>query len=91
MPAAPVSSSVTEAGIPSTTQCQNPEPVGASGSKHVTAKPLVSAGKPDHRSDGEMFPPVIPNPSKTWFSDIISSGATSSLSSSNDGTSGWKS
>ncbi len=49
----------------STIQCQKPEPVGASGSKQVTAKLLVSAGKPDQESDGEMFPPVMPHPSKT--------------------------
>src|SRR5260370_24759276 len=77
--------------MPSTTQCQKPEPVGASGSKQVTAKLLVSAGKPDQRSDGEMFPPVMPNPSKTWLSDIISPSATSSLRTSNDGTGGMKS
>src|SRR6185437_4750072 len=63
VPATPVSSWVTEAGMPSTIQCQNPEPVGASGSKQVTAKLLVSAGKPDQYSDGEMFPPVMPHPS----------------------------
>jgi hypothetical protein len=91
VPAAPVSSSVTEAGMPSTTQCQNPEPVGASGSKQVTAKLLVSAGKPDQDSDGEMFAPVMPNPSKTWLPDNIWPSATSSLRSSNGGTSGWKS
>ena len=39
-----------------TTQCQNPLPVGASGSKHVTAKLLVSAGNPSHRRCGEVFP-----------------------------------
>src|SRR5258705_2619062 len=77
--------------MPSTTQCQNPEPVGASGSKQVTAKLLVSAGKPDQYSDGEMFPPVMPNPSKTWLPDIISPSATSSLRRSNDGTGGMKS
>jgi hypothetical protein len=51
--------------MPSTTQCHQPEPVGASGSNKVTAKLLVSAGKPDHDSEGEMFPPVMPNPSRT--------------------------
>ena len=88
VPAALVSSSVTEAGMSSTTQCQNPEPVGASGSKQVTAKLSVSAGNPDQRSEGEMFPPVMPHSSKTWFSAIIWPSATSSLCSSNDGTSG---
>src|ERR1700704_577098 len=91
VPAAPVSSSVTEAGMPSTIQCQKPEPVGASGSKQVTAKLLVSAGKPDQCSDGEMFSPVMPNPSKTWLPDIISPSATSSLCRPNDGTGGRKS
>ena len=43
------------------TQCQKPDPVGASGSKQVTAKPLVSAGKPDHDNAGDMFFPVMPN------------------------------
>ena len=38
-----------------------------------------------------MFPPVIPNPSKTWLSGIICSCATSSLCTSNDGTAGMKS
>ena len=43
------------------------------------------------RSDGEMFPPVMPNPSKTWFSPIWTPSATSSLLSSNEGTGGMKS
>jgi len=33
---------VTDAGMPSTTQCQKPEPVGASGSKQVTAKLCIT-------------------------------------------------
>src|SRR4051794_8043067 len=52
-----------------TTQCQNPLPVGASGSKHVTAKLLVPSGAPDHDSWGEMFLPAQPNPKdsdNTW-------------------------
>jgi len=91
VPAAPALSLVTDAGMPSTTQCHQPEPVGASGSNKVTAKFLVCAGKPDHDSEGEMFLPVMPNPSKTWFRDIIWVSATSSLRSSNDGTAGMKS
>src|SRR5437762_14364884 len=86
VPAAFVSSSVTEAGMPSTIQCQKPEPVGASGAKQVTAKLLVSAGNPDQRSDGEILPPVMPNPSTTWLSPIIAPSATSSLLSSARGT-----
>lgn len=53
---APADSSVTDAGMSKTTQCQNPLPVGASGSKQVTAKLLVCAGNPSHRSCGEVFP-----------------------------------
>ncbi len=37
---------MTDAGTSSSTRCQNPEPVGASGSKQVTAKLSVPAGKP---------------------------------------------
>ena len=77
--------------MPSTTQCQKPEPVGASGSKQVTAKLWVWAGNPDHNSDGETFKPVMPHWSKTWFADISWPSATSWLDSSNDGTSGMKS
>ena len=40
-----------------TAQCQNPDAVGASGSNTVTTKLLVSAGKPDHESCGEMSSP----------------------------------
>ena len=48
-------------GMSITSQCQKPEPVGASGSKQVTANPLVSSGNPCQLSCGEMFWPVIPN------------------------------
>ena len=33
-----IPASVTDAGMPSTTQCQKPDPVGSTGSKQVTAK-----------------------------------------------------
>jgi hypothetical protein len=89
VPTAPGSSLVSDAGMPGTTQCHQPEPVGACESNKVTAKLLVSAGKPDHDSGGEMFPPVMPNPSR--FCHIIWPSATSSLRSSNDGTAGMKS
>ena len=36
-----------------TSQCQNPLPVGASGSKQVTAKLLVPAGAPDQARCGD--------------------------------------
>src|SRR5579863_6276243 len=41
-------------------QCQNPLPVGASGSYIVTAKLWVPAGSPDHDSAGEWFSPLQP-------------------------------
>ena len=61
-PPAPRGSSVTEAGIPATTQCQKPLPVGASGSKQVTAKPAVSGGNPDQRRWGLTLPPPAQSP-----------------------------
>ena len=55
-------SEVIEAGRFATAQCQKPEPVGASGSKTVTAKLFVSTGKPDQESWGETSsPPGTPN------------------------------
>ena len=67
-------------------QCQNPLPVGASGSKHVTAKLFVPAGNPSHRRCGEVFPAA---------NDLgvasTAPGARSSLTTVNEGTSGWKS
>src|SRR3546814_1594779 len=50
---APAGSSVTEAGMFATAQCQNPDAVGASGSNTVPTKLFVSAGKPDHESRSE--------------------------------------
>ena len=41
---APRGSSVTAGGMSNSTQCQNPLPVGASGSKQVTANDAVSGG-----------------------------------------------
>ena len=46
--AAPRGSDVTDAGMSSTIQCHQPDPVGASGSKQVTANPAVPSGNPDH-------------------------------------------
>src|SRR5437868_3686788 len=70
------------------TQCQKPLPVGASGSKQVTAKLLVPAGKPDQRRCGDSFPPLKPQSSNTCRSAKRSPSATSSLVTVNDGTSG---
>src|SRR5215469_14468824 len=50
-----------EAGILNTTQCHQPEPVGASGSKARTAKLLVPWGAPDQLSSGEALAPLQPN------------------------------
>ena len=41
-----------------TTQCQKPLPVGASGSKHVIAKLWVPSGAPDQAKCGEVFRPL---------------------------------
>ncbi len=67
---APVGSSLTSGGMSAMAQCQNPLPVGASGSKHVTAKLLVSAGKPDQESCGEMSSPPAPKTPETCGSAI---------------------
>src|SRR3954447_18725317 len=59
---APLGSSVTDAGMRVTTQCQKPLAVGASGSEQVTAKPRAPSGKPDQDSWGERSsPPSTPN------------------------------
>jgi hypothetical protein len=45
-----------------TSQCQKPDPVGASGSKQVMAKLLVPAGASDHVRCGDVLPPAQPKP-----------------------------
>src|SRR3954452_23230424 len=81
---APVGSSVTEAGMLYTAQCQKPEPVGASGSWMVTAKLLVSAGYPDHDRCGETSAP--PPPAPQWSRASGRPSATSVLDRVNNGT-----
>ena len=66
-----------------TTQCQNPDGVGASGSKQVTTKLLVSSGNPDQLSCGEVLPRCA-----TWSSLSGSPSVMSVLVTSNDGTAG---
>jgi hypothetical protein len=44
------------AGRSTSTQCQNPDGVGASGSKQVTTKLFVPSGAPDQLSCGEVLP-----------------------------------
>src|SRR5690242_19035583 len=83
---APAGSDVQSAGRSTTSQCQKPLGVGASGSKQVTTKLLVSSGKPDHDSCGE----VLPN-SATWSSLSGWPSVTSSLVTVNDGTEGSRS
>src|SRR5215831_1766853 len=70
---------VVEAGMLNTTQCQKPLPVGASGSKTVMAKLLVSLGAPLHFSDGEMLPPLQPKIFATCASLMVEPSATSAL------------
>jgi len=58
-----------------TVQCQKPEPVGASGSKQVTAKLFVPSGAPDHFRWGERLPSAKTcasgrNPPSVKLSDV---------------------
>jgi hypothetical protein len=55
-----VASSVTDTGRLAAAQCQKPDGVGASGSKQVTTKLAVPAGKPDQESWGDTFCPPTP-------------------------------
>src|SRR6476619_4996940 len=80
---APVSSDVTSPGMSTTTQCQNPDGVGASGSKQVTTKLLVSSGNPDQLSCGDVSPSAA-----TWSSFSGSPCVMSVLVTSNEGTAG---
>src|SRR5690348_3891235 len=82
----PRGSSVTETGRFTTTQCQNPLPVGASGSKQVTTKPRVSAGKPDQESCGDRFLP--PTLLCTYSSSSGCPSAMSVLVTAKEGTGG---
>src|SRR5674476_1235128 len=91
--AAPASASrvVVSAGIPTSSQCQKPEGVGASGSKQVTAKLLVLSGAPDQDSCGETLPPVNPQPLKTCSSGSRVPFAMAVLDSSSAATFGsWE-
>ena len=83
---APASSEVTSAGRSTSTQCQKPLGVGASGSKQVTVKLLVPSGAPLHDSCGEVLPA-----SATWSSLSGWPSVTSSLVTVNDGTAGSRS
>src|SRR5690606_21031652 len=88
---APDGSSVTDAGMLNTAQCQNPDAVGASGSKQVTAKLLVSAGKPSHRRCGDRSSPPAPILPDRCGVGSVSPSAMSLLVTVNVGTWGRKS
>src|SRR5947209_16849380 len=88
---APVSSSATDAGMLATAQCQNPDPVGASGSKQVTANDFVSDGCPDHDSCGETSSPPASMIPETCAVDSFCPSLTSLLVTEKAGTSGRKS
>src|SRR5680860_102651 len=81
--AAPVATSVTSAGMSTSVQCQNPDGVGASGSKQVTTKLFVPSGTSDQLSWGDVFPF-----SATWASSIGDPSVTSVLVTVKDGTAG---
>src|SRR5580698_640638 len=58
------------AGMLKATQCQNPRPVGASGSCTMIAKLCVPAGGSLQNSAGDRFLPLQPNPLNTWSREI---------------------
>ena len=80
---APVSSEVTSAGRSTSTQCQKPLGVGASGSKQVTMKLFVPSGAPDQDSCGEVLPSAA-----TWSSLSGWPSVTSSLVTVKDAVGG---
>src|SRR5699024_3477522 len=84
-PSAPASAGreVVSAGIPTTVQCQNPAGVGASGSKHETAKLFVPSGAPDQDSCGLRLPPEA-----TWASSSVAPSAKFSLVTSKEAVGG---
>src|SRR3954471_23680778 len=83
---APASRLVQSAGRSTSTQCQKPDGVGASGSKHVTVKLLVPSGTSAQLSCGDVLPLAA-----TWSSLSGCPSLTSSLVTLNDGTDGSRS
>src|SRR6476660_2044056 len=83
---APVSSEVTSAGRSTSTQCQYPLGVGASGSKQVTVKLFVPSGASRQVSCGDVLPAAA-----TWSSFRGRPSVTSLLVTVNDGTRGSRS
>src|SRR4051794_41540757 len=80
---APVGRLVVSAGRSTRTQGQNPDGVGASGSKQVTVKLFVPSGAPDQLSCGEVSPAEA-----TCASRSDSPSVMSSLVTVNEGTLG---
>src|SRR6185503_19175369 len=70
---APSGNSVVETGMLTTSQCQKPLPVGASGSYTVRARLFASAGTSFHTSGGEIFSPVHPKAFAVCFRGIFPS------------------
>src|SRR5215213_6119808 len=70
---APSGNSVVETGMLTTSQCQKPLPVGASGSYMVSARLFASAGTSFHTSGGEIFSPVQPKALAVCFRGIVPS------------------
>jgi hypothetical protein len=67
---APAGSEKTLLAILTTVQCHQPLPVGASGSRTVTAKLRVPAGAFFHASCGETLPPVQPKPANQCWARL---------------------
>src|SRR5215213_7663740 len=76
---APSGTSAVETGMLTTSQCQKPLPVGASGSYMVSARLFASAGTFFHTSGGEIFSPVQPNAFAVCFRGILPSPPTAGL------------
>jgi len=86
---APLGRLCVDAGMSMTAQCQNPDPVGASGSNTVTTKLLVAAGKPVQVSCGELsLPPGTPPRSESCSTGMGLPSTTSLLLTRNRGTFG---
>src|SRR5487761_2239137 len=78
---APCARALTELGMLTTIQCQNPAPpVGASGSCTMTAKLCVPSGAPDHATAGETLSPVQPKSLNANLVGMVAPGAISALS-----------
>ena len=75
---------LTVGGMLYTPQCQKPLPVGASGSKTLSANDLVPTGGFVQFTAGEMLPPVQPKPFRMYWVPNVPE-ARSGLESVNTG------